>query len=285
MRPTDENQHSTRPNLMSSGRRGGNDESILAMLERDAGRGGGMPPSRLALYGAGAAVAVGLVAALIWLARDQGSSDLIVAPEAPLATVAEASPPRPASHAGEVTPRQPTPQAATIVDEPQPPAKPPQQEVPPLVLLTPPEAVANASAPAPAETHPVEKASALAGTHMRTAPAPETSTGPRATAAVAAHAEPKRATKTATASRQEGVRPRSPAKPAAAPSRTASHHAAGRQTPKPKKQVVAARPAEKVDSDVALISAVIQHASNRATAVGADCGGEPNCAAKATPTE
>jgi hypothetical protein len=272
---------------MSSGRRGGNEESILEMLERDGGRGSGLPPSRLALYGTGAAVAVGLVAALVWLARDQGASDLIVAAEAPVAIVAEASPPRPAPHGAEVVTQQPTPQAAIIVDEPQPTAKTPPQEVPPLVLLTPSQAAEHASAahtpaPAVAETHPVEKAPA--GADVRTAAAAETAAKARPIAGGPAHAEPKRVAKTAMAPRQEGARPRAPAKPAAAPSRAASHHAAARQAPKQKKQAVTSQPAQKVDSDVALISAVIQHASNRANAAG-DCGGEANCAAKATPVE
>jgi hypothetical protein len=272
---------------MSSGRRGGNEESILAMLERDGGRGSGLPPSRLALYGAGAAVAVGLVAALVWLARDQGASDLVVAAEAPVAIVAEAAPPRPAPHAAEVVPQQPTPQAAIIVDEPQPPAKTASQEVPPLVLLTPSQATehasaAHASAPALAETHPAEKAPA--GTDVRAAAA---GTAPKARpiATAAAHAEPRRVAKTVTGSRQESARPRSPAKPAAAPNRVASHHAAVRPAPKQKKTAVTPEPTQKVDSDVALISAVIQHASNRANAAGGDCGGEANCAAKATPVE
>lgn len=288
MRPTDENQHSTRPNLMSSGRRGGNEESILAMLERDGGRGGGLPASRLALYGAGAAVALGLVAALVWLARDQSASDLIVAPDAPVAIVAEAAPPRPAPRVAEAAPQQPAAQAAIIVDEPPPPAKSASQELPPLVLLTPSQAAehtgtAHAPVPAVAETHSAEEAPA--GSGVRTGAAAETASKARPIATAPAHAEPKRVAKTATAPRQEGARPRNAAKPAGAPNRVASHHAAARPAPKQKKPAVTPQPTQKVDSDVALISAVIQHASNRANAAGGDCGAEGNCAAKATPVD
>lgn len=286
MRPTDENQHSTRPNLMSSGRRGGNEESILAMLERDAGRGAGLRRSRLVVYGAGATVAVGLVVALVWLAREQSASDVIVAAEAPVAIVAEASPPRPAPHGAEATAQQPLPQAAMIVDEPQPPAKAAQQEVPPLVLLTPPQeaehpSVATASA---TTAHPAESAQGPAAPDVRTAAAPERPPEARPAAAVTPHSETKRAAKTAAPARRESsTRVRSTAKPAE--TRVAGHHAAGRATPKAKKQPPPQQHVEKVDSDVALISAVIQHASNRANAAGGNCVGEANCAAKATPTE
>lgn len=74
MRPTDENQAaSMRPNLMSPKReRTSGEDSILAMLERDPtrrrGAAGGRSGLRLACYGIGAVVAIGLTGTLVWLA-------------------------------------------------------------------------------------------------------------------------------------------------------------------------------------------------------------------------
>jgi hypothetical protein len=60
--------------------------------------------------------------------------------------------------------------------------------------------------------------------------------------------------------------------------RSSAHASAKAHKPQPAQQVAAAP----VDSDVALISAVIRHASrNNASAAGCDAGA--NCAAKATP--
>lgn len=260
MRPTDENQQSTRPNLMSSGKRGGNEESILAKLERDAGRGRGMRTSRLALYAAGGVLAVGLAGALLWLASDQGSTEVVMA-QAPVPVPAEA------------TVAASEPRAATIVDEPQPPANaPPQHDVPPLVLLAPPasqpQPAAIGVAPEPLPASAADKAASAA-------------LQPKAKAALAmtAQAEPKRAGKAA--KRPDSARAR-PAGKAAAPTRVASHRAAGRQGARPKKSVAPAQPAATADSDVALISAVIQHATNRANAEETDCGPDAKCAAKTT---
>ena len=77
MRPPDENQANPtaphlRPNLMSSARRGGNEDSILAKLEREpprrAGAGDG---ARLAWYGSAVVLAVGMTVMLAWLAAGQ----------------------------------------------------------------------------------------------------------------------------------------------------------------------------------------------------------------------
>lgn len=71
MRPTDENQHSTRPNLISSPRRGGNEQNILEILERDTVRARGMQAqSRFGWYVSGSVLAVLLVSMLVWLARE-----------------------------------------------------------------------------------------------------------------------------------------------------------------------------------------------------------------------
>jgi hypothetical protein len=276
---------------MSSGRRGGNDESILAMLERDAGRGGRSPGSRLALYGAGAVLAGSLVGALVWLARDQNADEVVMA-EAPVAVQAEATPAS-ARHAIGVVAQQSTPQAALIVDEPQPPAKAPQQhDVPPLVLLAPPQpaqqaATAHASEPLPFEAKPAAQAAPAAS--AKTAPAGKTAAPsearPKAKASTTVATEPKHAGKTAAAGHKDSARPHSHSKADGAPAHPASQKAPARPPAKPKKQPAPPQPARTVDSDVALISAVIQHANNRAGAAEVDCGEDAKCAAKATPGE
>lgn len=77
MRPPDENQANPtaphlRPNLMSSARRGGNEDSILAKLEREpARRAGAGDGARLAWYGSAVVLALGMTAMLAWLAAGQ----------------------------------------------------------------------------------------------------------------------------------------------------------------------------------------------------------------------
>jgi hypothetical protein len=62
-----------RPDLMSSTRRGGNEDSILARLEREPARrtASGGTGVRLAWYGGAVLVALGLTGALAWLAAGQ----------------------------------------------------------------------------------------------------------------------------------------------------------------------------------------------------------------------
>lgn len=147
MRPSDENQDNRmhahmRPNLMSSSRRGGREDSILAKLEREparrAGAGSGNG-ARLAWYGAAATVALGLTATLAWLAAGTGPAPLGVAqPDAAPAPLAIASP-------------APV-EAAMIVDtapEPALAAAPPAAPIPPLRLLEP-----AAASPAPVKVVP-----------------------------------------------------------------------------------------------------------------------------------
>lgn len=85
MRPSDEDQDNRmhpnmRPNLMSSSRRGGIEDSILAKLEREPSRrsdsGNGF---RLAWYGTAVVVAVGLTGVLAWLAAEAGPAPVEVA--------------------------------------------------------------------------------------------------------------------------------------------------------------------------------------------------------------
>lgn len=78
MRSSDEHQANPtqpplRPDLMSSTRRGGNEDSILARLEREPARraASGGTGVRLAWYGGAVLVALGLTGALAWLAAGQ----------------------------------------------------------------------------------------------------------------------------------------------------------------------------------------------------------------------
>ena len=80
MRSSDEHQANPtqphlRPDLMSSARRGGNEDSILARLEREPARraASGGTGVRLAWYGGAVLVALGLTGALAWLAAGQDS--------------------------------------------------------------------------------------------------------------------------------------------------------------------------------------------------------------------
>ncbi len=165
MRPSDENQDNRlhahmRPNLMSSSRRGGREDSILAKLEREpARRTGAGNGARLAWYGAAAAVALGLTATLAWLAAGTGPAPLEVAqPDAAPAPLAIA-PPAPV-------------EAAMIVDaapEPVLAAAPPAAPVPPLRLLEP-AAVSPAPVkvvPAPAKAAPARRLDARAAAPAR----------------------------------------------------------------------------------------------------------------------
>lgn len=160
MRPTDENQAaSTRPNLMSS-RRAAGEENILAMLERDSTRraGGRISSPRLAWYCAAAAFAGILVGVVAWLAYDNHTT--ATALQAQVEPVEEntapaSAPPLPP----EPAPLQlaEAPQPGVIVDQPQDrPATPP-----PLVML-PPEDAGTARPPAPAAQAEAPKKEAAA---------------------------------------------------------------------------------------------------------------------------
>jgi hypothetical protein len=252
VRPTDENQAgSTRPNLMSS-RRGAGEENILAMLERDSARrmGTRMSGVRLAWYGAAAALAGVLAGGVAWLAWDnhkgvqelQARHDAVVAPPA----MTDAVPPPQAPPAAAPAPVVEAPRTAVIVDES---ARKRDMAVastvPPLVMLPPQElsgAKPAAPAPRPAQESVVEKPAKAEP--ARTAPRSAAEKKPEKAAKPAPHpAKPARAGSV--------VKARSEAKPEAkpAPAAKARKAAAGAEAP--------------VDSDVALISAIIQHANKR----------------------
>lgn len=227
MRPTDENQYgSTRPNLMSSSRRG-SEESILSMLERDSGRSRRWSSGRMTLYGAAVLIVAGLVGTLAWLARDnpggQQVEPTLVLKPTPMVAMADVSavPAETHGHA----------EGAAIIDSPEPPPLGTKSttipDPPPLVLVTPPDAK---PAPKASETMPE--------------PAP-----PRPAAAVPA--KPGKAA----AARTDTPRARAAVKTAPAAK------APARRRPPVKKGKAGEH--DRVDTDVALISAIISHAGKR----------------------
>jgi len=144
-----------RPNLMSSSRRGGREDSILAKLEREpARRAGAANGARLAWYGAAVAVAVGLTATLVWLAAGAGPAPLEVTRPDPAAATMASMAPEPA-------------EAALIVDAAPDPARvlaAAPAPIPPLRLLEPAEVAAAPAraAPAPVKAAPPRRTEARA---------------------------------------------------------------------------------------------------------------------------
>ena len=233
MRPTDENQTgSRRPNLMSSSRRTGGEINILAMLDGQARKPG--PLARLpraAWYGSGGVLACALVGAVAWLVHDQAGSGFegrvpAGPPVVPLEIVSETVP----NPALQVDP--PRAHGAAVVD---------------VAAAASDTASAAQSAPpqAPVPGRPgtpvVIPVSAPVNAPVSTAAsAPPTRT--------AAHAPPR-------------VQPRAPAARSvlAEARQPASAHAR-----RPAAAVQKAKPAPApVDTDVALISAIIQHVNQR----------------------
>jgi hypothetical protein len=315
VRPTDENQHgSTRPNLMSPSRPGGGEDNILAMLERDAGRGRASQFSshpRMAWYaGAGAAV-VAMVAALGWLAWENATKTRELPLETTRALPADdtriaAAPPAPAAPAAAIHAGQPAPApaaasgqaevvvlqtaGAAIIDSPAAPAEAP-------VLLA--QAETNATSAPEARTQ-VAQPSRLPPLVLL----PPEHAGPKRKPAmpVAAAATPKPAA-AAPSKATAAPRPAAKADAALAPRRAAKADAAPASRPaakapphRPARPVLArakkaptpsapAKPADAAaDNDVALISAIIMHSSKhageRAKAEAAqDCDGG-KCPAK-----
>lgn len=269
MRPSDENQASShphlRPNLMSSSRRGGHDDSILAKLEREpARRAGGRTGRRLAWYGASALVAVALTATLAWLAA--GSGDQVL-------EVAQATESNTSGAAGTVT--QPLQEAQPTTEEVL--GLPPEQEAksalivdsapdaaPPLRMLD-----APAARPTPAPAPPV--AAPPAPVRVAAAPVPAKRPEPRPEPRPERRAEPRAEPRAAA---------RLEARPSAARPRSASARPPARPSSRSARTINPARTGEHDDSDVALISAVIYHANGHASADGNDentsnCGDEP----------
>jgi hypothetical protein len=281
VRPTDENQAaSTRPNLMSS-RRGAGEDNILAMLERDSARrpGGRMSGVRLASYGAAAALAGILAGGVAWLAYDNHKSaqDMQArhdaAPGAAPTVLADASlPPLPPPSPGP-SPIVEAPRSAVIVDEsvrrPDAPAAPATpaaaSSVPPLVMLPPSEAagakptlpaprlVQEVAQPAPAKPEPLPVAPRIAAEKKAEPVAPRVAAAKKAEKAVEKKTEkaPKLASRAAKAATARAGVPAKGRVEAAVRTRNASIKSGVKSSAKPADAAV--------DSDVALISAIISH--------------------------
>lgn len=252
MRPTDENQAaSTRPNLMSS-RRGAGEENILAMLERDSARRPGtrMSGARLASYGAAAALAGILAGGVAWLAYDNHKTaqqlqfryDAIAA--AP-AAVADAALPPPVAPGAAPAPAVEAARTAVIVDESARTRDTTLASAPPPLVMLPQKELKNTKPPASGPRPAQDKAQS---TPMKAQVRASVKSDPPRMAA--RPALDKKAAKTV--------------KPAARAARPAATRVAG--TPKARPEAAArqrkgAAPAADapVDSDVALISAIIAH--------------------------
>jgi hypothetical protein len=248
-----------------SSRRGAGEENILAMLERDSARrtGARMSGIRLASYGAAAALAGILAGGVAWLAYDnhKGAQELqarhdavtVVAPPVMPDAVLPPQPPAAAAPAQVVD----APRTAVIVDE-----SASKRDVtvagnvPPLVMLPPHELK---------ETKPVPTAARV--TEERAVSKPVKPEPAQVAARTGVEKKADKAAKSASRA----------AKPAQA-------HASGPAKAKPAARAhKPAAPADtQVDSDVALISAIIQHSERHRGERGASaaCSGA-KCPSKA----
>jgi hypothetical protein len=292
VRPTDENQHSTRPNLMSSPRRGGSEESILAMLERDSPRGIGPRLSRstrAVWFGVGGVLAVGLVGMVVWLVRgdpaDQQAQELalasagMVAHGQPVSAGAAAAPSENAARLSN---------GAAIVEEKLPTlGKGSPQPAAPASAATPTATSGQAGAAAGAVIEDAVTEPALPAVRSASsAPAAKLAQAVAAPGAqthkAAAPTEPKRAAKVV---RSESAREHGAAKPNQVATTRNGQRGTLHPAVKPRKAHALPAAEPKVDSDVALISAVIQHASKQhaQTQPERPCDDDNDCAAKTTP--
>jgi hypothetical protein len=211
---------------MSSARHGGNEDSILARLEREPARRAapGGTGVRLAWYGGAVLVALGLTGALAWLAAGQDGPHRVEPAHAGMAARAivadEAAVPL---------------AAAIIVDAAPAPAAAPMP--------------ASVSAPAPAP------APALSTAHVLPPPVPPL----RLLRPADGVRVPVKLTRTAAAPERSAAKS---VVPAQAPLQARA--TVPRQAARPTKHAGPARATETPDSDVALISAVIYHANGHA---------------------
>jgi hypothetical protein len=246
VRPPDENQNgSTRPNFMSATRRAyGGDDNILARLEREARRGQGGPWKHATL--AWCVLASVLVIALIGTLASLARENMTVPTPGPEASSDQFA----SSVRGGFAPLPiSSPNRGLGGNAYDLPAE--ASLLPPLVMLKP--AAANAKSVAKPAQAPLVRAAAKPAK-----PAPE---------------------RTAVAARREPVRVAATTKPAAPPPRVAAVPV------RPRKAAPSASPAVEpaaVDSDVALLSAIIMHASRhsaeREKIEAARCGAGKKCA-------
>jgi hypothetical protein len=259
-----------------SSRRGAGEENILAMLERDSARrtGARMSGVRLASYGAAAALAGILAGGVAWLAYDnhKGAQELQARHDAATAVVPPVMPdavlPPQAPLAAAPAPVIDAPRTAVIVDESarrrdtsvaSAVASTVASAVPPLVMLPPQELKGSKPAPATARV-PEERAAAKPAKPESAQLAARISVEKKADKAPKAAIRPAKSA-LARAGGAAKARP-----DAAARGRKA---AAGADTP--------------ADSDVALISAIIQHSErHRGERTPATACNGAKCPQKAT---
>lgn len=248
-----------------SPRRGGNEESILEMLERDTVRTRGLrAQSRFGWYVSGTVLAVFVVSLLVWLARE---SPEVRQMEAVLSAADSDHPTTAYSSTDGVA----ATSRAAIVDEQAASSRTQDshQQLPPIELAT-----SGLFDPVPGMQSPSKASAVVEDTPGNTPPRPAIALqtpgtdgqGPAGSAS-AARSLAAGVTRPSNKTQQSVNHQANPRKPA----RTAG---------KPKRPItVAASTDTPADSDVALISAVIQHATNRPDPACADA----ECAAKATP--
>jgi hypothetical protein len=223
VRPSDENQNgSTRPNLMSSSRRqAGAEDSILASLERGSS---GTRAHRSWLIIGGSAAAV-LTLMIAWLAYGNATS-VRALPQS--AVKRPAAPPVDDGMLSQTLPSIsiPAPKAAAIVDEPtgDPTGRP-------ALVMLPQEELEAHKEPAPVAALPQEERASRPALVVKTAPA-------------------------------KPAAPRQVAKSTRAPAARAEVKTVAAK--KPKAPVPAKVATPEVDSDVALLSAILAHSTRHA---------------------
>jgi len=190
-----------RPDLMSSTRRGGNEDSILARLEREPARraASGGTGVRLAWYGGAVLVALGLTGALAWLAAGQDGPHRVEPAHAGMAAraIVADEPAAPPAAAVIVDAAPALAPVATPVSTPAPVvsmAHVLQPPVPPLRLLRPADGVRVPVKPT--RTAAAPERSAAKSVVPVPAPLQARANVPRQAARPTKHAGPARATET-----------------------------------------------------------------------------------------
>lgn len=276
MRPTDENQTgSRRPNLMSSSRRTGAEINILAMLDghtRKPRRFSGLP--KAAWYGGGV-LACALVATVAWLLHDQAGSGFEGrVPAGPPMVALELGPdtlPNPALHVD--PPRTHGAAVTNVVDV-----------AGPASASTPAARQPQSDAPVLDEAH--QAASALPAVMAAAVPVALSAVVPSAAPVAVATSMPVSAPPAGPVAH---AAPRMLSRAAAPASRNATAEARREASAHPRRTAPVTRPRPApaaVDTDVALISAIIQHmnksVSQRGELKDASGCGDKTCAAKMT---
>ena len=239
MRPTDENQTgSRRPNLMSSSRRIGGEINILAMLDGQTGKRRRFGGlSRAAWYGSGAVLTCGLLGVAAWMVHEQADGSFEGRIAAGPAVLPLVIAAEPAPNPPLLVPAHvPAHVPGHLVDHASTHEPAPRAQGAAVVDL-----------PAPADTEVSPRV-------RQDAPAPAARRAP-------VHAAPRIASWTTPALRTAAPQTR----------QEAAIHPRRAQAPAKPKQTPTA-----VDTDVALISAIIQHASQHGESKdGATCSDSP----------